>query len=76
MTKTKTKIYSLLIFGLVGLFLIYGIWIEPFRLEVRHLHIENDRLNKALNSRTAIHLSDLHIGMIGKREKQVLQTVG
>ena len=76
MTKTKTKIYSLLIFGLVGLFLIYGIWIEPFRLEIRHLYIENDNLNKVLNNKTAIYLSDLHIGKIGKREKQVLQTVG
>jgi len=72
---TKTKIYGLLIFGLVGLFVIYVIWIEPFRLEVRHLYIENDRLNKALSGKTAIHLSDLHIGKIGKREKQVLQTV-
>ena len=73
---TKTKIYSLTIFGLVGLFLIYGVWVEPFRLEVRHLYIENDNLNKVLNGKTAIHLSDLHIAKIGKREKQVLQTVG
>ena len=73
---TKTKIYVLFIFGLVGLVLIYGFWVEPFRLEVKHLYIENDRLNKFLNGKTAIHLSDLHIGKIGKREKLVLQTVG
>jgi len=66
----------LLIFGLVGLFLIYGIWIEPFLLEVRHLYISNDGLNKVLNGKIAVHLSDLHIGKIGKRKKQVLQTVG
>jgi predicted MPP superfamily phosphohydrolase len=73
---TKTKIYSLAIFGIIGLLLFYGILIEPFRLEVRHLYIENDRLNKVLNNKTAIHLSDLHIGKIGKREKQVMQIVG
>jgi predicted MPP superfamily phosphohydrolase len=72
---SKTKFFGLLIAGIVGLFLIYGIWIEPFQLEVRHLHIENDRLNRVLSGKTAIHLSDLHIGKIGKREMQVLQTV-
>jgi hypothetical protein len=72
---TKTKIYGLLIFGLVGLFLIYGVWVEPYRMEVRHLYIENETLNKVLNGKTAIHLSDLHIAKTGKREKQVLQTV-
>lgn len=72
---TKTKIYGLLIFGLVCLVLIYGIWVEPYRLEVRHLYIENETLNKVLNGKTAIHLSDLHIAKFGKREKQVLQTV-
>jgi predicted MPP superfamily phosphohydrolase len=56
--------------------LIYGIRIEPFQLEVKHLYIDNGELNKVLKGKTAIHLSDLHIGKIGKREKQVLQIVG
>ena len=65
---TKTKIYGLLIFGPVGLFVIYGIWVEPFWLEA-HLYIENDRLNKAPNGKTAIHLSDLQVTKIRMRDK-------
>lgn len=55
--------------------LAYGIWIEPYQVEVRHLKIKDTGINKALEDKTAVHISDLHIIKIGKREKKILKII-
>lgn len=54
-----------------GLF-FYGIFIEPNQIQIRHLWIENSRLGKILEGKIAVHLSDLHMNKIGRRELKVL----
>ncbi len=53
--------------------LIYGIWIEPYQVDVHHLQIKGAGINKVLKDKIAVHLSDLHIIKIGKREKKILK---
>jgi len=50
----------------------YGIYFEPYQVEVRHLWFEDSQLEIPLEGRTVVHLSDLHIRRIGKRERKVL----
>lgn len=71
----KLKIASLIIFGFLLTILIYGVWIEPYWIEVSHLQVENESLGDALRGKTAVHLSDLHIQTIGKREQRVLKII-
>lgn len=63
-----------IVLGFLGLGL-YGILIEPYQVEIHHLWIENSPLGKILEGKTAVHLSDLHIGKIGRREQKVLKIV-
>jgi hypothetical protein len=51
----------------------YGYLVEPNWIEVNHVRIQSPELSKALHGKTAVHLSDLHIGRIGKREEKVLK---
>jgi predicted MPP superfamily phosphohydrolase len=51
----------------------YGFLVEPNWIEVTHVWISSPRLSKALDGKLAIHLSDLHISRIGKREEEVLR---
>lgn len=73
-TKAKKVLYSCLIlfvlifFGLVW----YGLFVEPYRVEIRNLWIEDSRLGKILEDKIAVHLSDLHMSKIGRREQRVL----
>lgn len=64
-------IYSLAAFVI----LTYGTLVEPYWLEVTHLYIENEYLNKALQGKTAVHLSDPHISDLGRRENAVLEKI-
>lgn len=61
-------VFLLIIFGL-GL---YGILVEPYRIEIRHVWIEDSGLGKILEGETVVHLSDLHISQIGKKAQKVL----
>lgn len=55
--------------------MIYSVWIEPYRLEIKHIRIENSELNKVLQGKTAIFISDLHIDKMGRREASVLSAI-
>ena len=70
--KRKIKIIGA---AIVGLLLLYGFLVEPHWIEVKHLHLENEHLDLGLSGKTALHLTDLHISHIGKRERRVLEIV-
>ena len=72
--KAKQNI-SGIVLATVLLTLAYGFLIEPYQFEVGHVWFENTQLNKILKGKTAIHLSDLHIGKIGRREQKVLRFI-
>jgi predicted MPP superfamily phosphohydrolase len=73
------KINKFLYWGLVLIALgfsglgLYGIFIEPYQVEIHHVRIENARLAKVLEGKIVVHLSDLHISKLGKREQKVLK---
>ena len=54
---------------------IYAYHIEPNRLRLSEVTIGVDGLSKELNGLTILHLSDLHLTKIGKREEKLLQIV-
>lgn len=53
----------------------YALFIEPNRIGVRHLAVEDDALNRVLKGKTAVHITDLHINTIGKRERAILKII-
>ncbi len=61
-------------FGL-SVLLAYGIWIEPYRVEVHHVRIRDAYLGRVLGAKTVVQLSDLHIREVGRRERLVLDRV-
>ncbi|MBA2124491.1 hypothetical protein B9J78_06145 [bacterium Unc6] len=69
------KMLKVLLICIIGLFLIYSFYIEPNRLTVTHITIKFENLNENLNGLTVLHLSDLHLNKIGKKEKKLLETV-
>ena len=62
----------LIMISILGL---YGFLIEPYEVEVRHLWIQCSVFADVLEGRVGIHISDLHISEIGRREKKVLELV-
>lgn len=55
---------------------IYGIFIEPNLLEVKHIWIEDLKFGgDGLKGSIGVHISDLHMDDIGKREKMVLDNI-
>lgn len=72
--KKKQFAYSGLILAalIFSGFFFYGIFVEPYQIEIRHLWIEDLRLGKILEGKIAVHLSDLHMSKIGRREQKVL----
>ena len=69
----KKQITFLVVLVTLLMLLIYGIWIEPYQVDVHHLQIKGAGINKVLKDKIAVHLSDLHIIKIGKREKKILK---
>lgn len=63
----------LMVSALVGAIAFYGLKIEPYWLDVRHLQIPLGAFPEALRGRTALHLSDLHIEEIGPFEERLLE---
>lgn len=55
------------------LIVLYGMFIEPQSVSIRHEWIIDKRVAMALGGRTVVFLSDLHISEIGSREKKVLE---
>jgi len=72
---TKKQIVFSMSLGIFLMLVVYGIWIEPYQVDVQHLKIKDIRINKALEGKIAVHISDLHINNIGKREKKVLKII-
>ena len=56
-------------------FIIYGIWIEPYSLDVHHILIRDKELGRILKGKSAVQLTDLHTGHYGKREERLLQII-
>ncbi len=73
--EKKTAVLSTLGALIIGtLFLTaYGVWIEPYRIEVSHVWIQDAYWGKILEKKVLVQLSDLHIGKIGSREQRVLR---
>ena len=71
----KTTLLPGLIPGMLLALVIYGIWIEPYWLDIKHLQVTQPALSKALRGKTAVQISDLHIGNPGKREERVLKLI-
>ncbi|MEE8383153.1 MAG: metallophosphoesterase [Thermodesulfobacteriota bacterium] len=69
----KKQLTFLVLLVTLLMLLIYGIWIEPYQVDVHHLQIKGAGINKVLKDKIAVHLSDLHIIKIGKREKKILK---
>ena len=67
----KIVLFTILLFILVVL--LYALLIEPNRIEVSHVDIKDTALARALKGKTAVHVSDLHITQMGKREKEILK---
>lgn len=63
------------IFQTLGTVLVaYGFWIEPHRLEVTYQHLLTPKLPKGV-SFSILHLGDLHIERLSRREKSLIQWV-
>lgn len=60
-----------IVLGVVGL-IIYGTLVEQNQVTINHLYLNNDILGTEFRGRIAVHLSDLHIKKIGRRERKVL----
>ncbi len=75
--RLKSSILSVgcVLLGLFAVIIFYGIFIEPDWIEVRHMQVPVKGLPQALSGRTAIHLSDLHIVSMGRRELKILEIV-
>jgi hypothetical protein len=63
-------LWTVLLFSGLGL---YGVFIEPYWTKIHHVWIENTGLAEILEGRIAVHLSDLHMSKLGKREQKLLK---
>ncbi|MBN1626089.1 MAG: metallophosphoesterase [Deltaproteobacteria bacterium] len=54
---------------------IYGFFIEPYNIEVRELRMDDSVLGNELKGVTAVHLSDIHMSGMGRREKAVIKAI-
>ncbi len=49
----------------------YGLWIEPFRLHVTHMHLTSPRLDSAAPPVRLLHIGDLHTERLSLREERL-----
>jgi predicted MPP superfamily phosphohydrolase len=77
MQRERKKIIVTMVWYGAGLFLflliIYGVWIEPNRIEIHEVTIHDEYFAGILGNKTVVQITDLHIGGIGRREKKVLE---
>lgn len=64
-----------MLLGILFMLVVNGILIEPYQVDVHHLHIKGAGINKVLEDKIAVHISDLHITEIGKREEKILKII-
>lgn len=55
--------------------LLYGALVEPFRLQLTHLTVETDRLPEDAESIRVLHISDLHVERLTRREEKLLDLI-
>ncbi len=60
---------------LAAVLLVYAILIEPNRLVVREVFVPSEPLDRFFGDAVVVHLSDLHLGGIGFREKRLLRAL-
>lgn len=65
---------TFLICLLLGI-VIYGAYIEPSRLEIRHVWINDQEMGQALLNKVVLQVSDLHLRTMGANEFKVLKTI-
>ena len=71
----KKKIVFWVILTVFLMFVMYGVLIEPYQIDVHHLQVGDAGVSKVLKGKIAVHISDLHITRIGKREEKVLKII-
>lgn len=54
---------------------VYGFFIEPYNIEVHELRMDDGIFGIGLKGMTAVHISDLHMSLMGKREKAVIKVI-
>jgi len=64
------------IIALLILLAVYGVLIEPYRVQVHDVPVKDPSLAKVLGQAVVVQLSDLHISSMGPRERRVLKIVG
>jgi len=72
--KVKKFLLYLLLIIITGIG-TYGFFIEPNNIEVHELKMNGSDLGQKLKGMTAVHVSDLHMSDVGKREKGVLRII-
>ena len=55
--------------------LIWGAIVEPSQLQTRELEIRTDRLNRGTRPIRLLHISDLHIERLSRREDDILRSI-
>jgi len=73
--RIRKKIIFSGIVGFLLMLVVYGMWIEPYQVDVHHLQLEGTGVSKVLEGKIAVHLSDLHIAKIGRRERTILKII-
>ncbi len=74
MKKKELIFHGLLVIIPVVLGLgVYGGLIEPYRVDVHHIWIEDHHLGKLLKGKLVVQVSDIHMNTIGRREQRVLE---
>jgi predicted MPP superfamily phosphohydrolase len=71
----KGKIVLLISALVVLLAVFYGFWIEPYQIEINHLHPDNPSLKKVLSGKTAVHISDLHLADLDAQAAKLLEII-
>jgi uncharacterized protein len=71
--KRWLRWFSIGFISAIFILIIYGVFIEPYKIEIHHVWIRDPDLEKYFDNKTVIQLSDLHINNIGKREKEILK---
>jgi predicted MPP superfamily phosphohydrolase len=54
---------------------IYGVYVEPSRLEVRHVWINDHEMGQMLQKKVVVQISDIHLHTIGSNETRLLKTI-
>jgi hypothetical protein len=73
MRKGKIFILGCFVAGfLITALIIYGIWIEPYRIDIHHVSIHDKYLGKLLDNKVIVQISDLHMRKIENREQKIL----